>query len=108
MGGQIKQMDCDPPIDWSQGTVLPNVGSADLVCVYMYPDRSYTLYYLDYPEKPKNTVEVLILEIQTAMPVTIPDYMVIHGTLWVGITQYVVLKKVRLCNQEEEKEEDLR
>ena len=93
MGGQIKQMDCEPSVDWLQGTVLDNVGSADLVCVYMYPDHSYTLYYLDYPERPKNIVEVLVLELQTAIPVTIPDYMAIHGTLKIGNTQYVVLKK---------------
>lgn len=96
MVGIIKQMSVSaaPWLDGvvSQSTILDNEGAADLICLHMNPDRSYELYYLDYADEVKQVVEVIVAEVQTAVPLTIPDLMEVHGTFYAGLTQYVVLK----------------
>jgi len=106
MVGMIKQMSVSA-VPWldgvvSQSTILDNEGAADLVCVYMNLDHSYELYYLDYADKVKQIVEVIVAEVQTAIPLTIPNLMTVHGTLCVGVTQYVVHKRWTPITSEED------
>ena len=68
----------------------------------MHPDRSYDLYYLDYADKVKQAMEVIIAEVQAAVPFTIPNPMEIHGMFRAGPTQYVVLKSWTPITSEED------
>ena len=106
MAGMIKQMSVSAAL-WldgvvSQSTILDNEGAADLICLHMNPDRSYELYYLDYADEVKLIVEVIVAEVQTAVPLTIPDLMEVHGTFYAGPTQYVVLKSCTPITGEED------
>jgi len=106
MAGMIKQMSVSaaPWLDGviSQSTILDNEGAADLICVHMNPDCSYELYYLDYVDRVKQVVEVIVAEVQTAVPLTIPNLMAVHGTIHAGATQYVVLKRYIPITSEED------